>query len=294
VPTRRSVLLGGAGVVAAGLVAAGVGVEQGVLPGRPFIQEHLGLNGEDGVIPDIQPGPELQDSFTSAARGGVEVGWSLILPPGGDQVPLPLVVALHWLGVDHRSLTGYELGLDRYLAQHVQDGGAPFAIAAPDGGTGYWHPHDGDDAGAMVTDELLPMLEQRGYDTTRIGLLGWSMGGYGALRLAGLRGKDATWAVVASSPALWSHPDDASTSGFADAAEYEEYSVFHDQDQLTGIPVRVDIGTGDVFYRDVQDYVAGFPDDADVTSTFEPGGHTPGYWRRMLPAQLDFLGEHLR
>jgi hypothetical protein len=39
--------------------------------------------------------------------------------------------------------------------------------------------------------------------------------------------------------------------------------------------------------------VAGFPDDADVTSTFEPGGHTPGYWRRMLPAQLDFLGRRV-
>ena len=39
--------------------------------------------------------------------------------------------------------------------------------------------------------------------------------------------------------------------------------------------MRVDIGTGDPFYRDVQDYVAGFPDDAGVVSTFEPGGHTP-------------------
>jgi S-formylglutathione hydrolase FrmB len=145
----------------------------------------------------------------------------------------------------------------------------------------------------MVTDELLPMLQQRGFDTTRIGLLGWSMGGYGVLRLAGLRGRDATAAVVATSPALWSDPDDASTTGFADAEEYEKYSVFHDQDQLAGIPVRIDIGTGDPFYRDVQDYVAGFPDDADVTSTFEPGGHTPGYWRRMLPAQLDFLGRRV-
>jgi len=297
VPTRRTVLLGGAGVVAAGLVGAGVGIEQGVLPGRPFFQEHLGLNGEDGVVPDIEPGPELEDTFTSAARGGVEVGWSLILPPGSDAsgaTALPLVVALHWLGADHRLLTGAELGLDRYLAQHVQGGGAPFAIAAPDGGTGYWHPHDGDDAGAMVTDELLPMLRQRGYDTARIGLLGWSMGGYGALRLAGLRGPEATAAVVASSPALWSDADDASPSGFSDADEYEEYSVFHDQAQLDGIPVRVDVGTGDPFYRDVQDYVHGFPGDADVTSSFEPGGHTPGYWRRMLPAQLDFLGKRLQ
>ena len=102
------------------------------------------------------------------------------------------------------------------------------------------------------------------------------MGGYGALRLGGLLGPERVSAVVACSPALWADPDDASTSGFADAAEYEHHSVFDRQDDLAGIPVRVDIGTGDPFYRDVQDYVAGFPDDAVVTSTFEPGGHTSG------------------
>ena len=43
-------------------------------------------------------------------------------------------------------------------------------------------------------------------------------------------------------------------------------------------------------YRDVQDYVGGFEDGADVTSTFQPGAHNPAYWRRMLPAELAFLG----
>ena len=52
------------------------------------------------------------------------------------------MVALHGLGADHATLTGPEFGLDRYLAQHVEDGGRPFAIAAPDGGRGYWHPHE--------------------------------------------------------------------------------------------------------------------------------------------------------
>ncbi|MDX6371550.1 MAG: hypothetical protein QOD98_538 [Nocardioidaceae bacterium] len=291
-PTRRAVLLGGAGAAAAGLVGVGAGIEQGVLPGRPFLQAHLGLNGKDGVIPDVEPGAVLEDSFTSAARGGVDVAWSLIQPPGSDQTALPVVVALHWLGADHATLTGPRLGLDRFLAQHVQDGGRPFAIAAPDGGRGYWHPHEGDDAGAMVTDELLPILGQAGYDTSTNAFLGWSMGGYGALRLAGIRGS-LTTAVVASSPALWSDAGDASSAGFVDAAEYDEYSVFHDQADLGEIPTRVDVGTGDPFYRDVQDYVAGFADQAPVTRTFEPGGHTPGYWRRMLPAQLAFLGKNL-
>ena len=54
-----------------------------------------------------------------------------------------MVVALHWLGADAATLTGPELGLDRFLAQHVRGRWPPFAIAASDGGRGYWHPHDG-------------------------------------------------------------------------------------------------------------------------------------------------------
>jgi len=290
VPTRRTILLGGAGAAAA-LVGIGVGVEKDVLPGRTFAYTHLGLNGEDGVIPDVEPGPVLEDSFTSAARGGIDVGWSLILPPGTDaSTRLPVVVALHWLGADHATLTGPSLGLDRFLAQYVEDDGVPFAIAAPDGGRGYWHPHDGDDGGAMVTEELLPQLDGRGYDTRRVAYLGWSMGGYGALRLAGLRGPDATAGVVAASPALWRDADEASRDGFDDADEYRTYSIVDDQQQLAGIPVRIDIGKGDPFWFEVEDYARGLYDESDQVHTDEPGGHTPGYWRRILPAQLQFLG----
>ena len=53
-------------------------------------------------------------------------------------------------------------------------------------------------------------------------------------------------------------------------------------------------GTGDPFYRDVQDYAGHLPAGPHFVSTFEPGGHTPGYWRRMLPAQLAFLGDNVQ
>ena len=293
-PTRRTFLLGGAGVAAAGMVGAAVGIEQGVLPGRPWLRENLGLNGPDGVVPDVRPGTVEEGVFVSEARGGVDTGWLIVLPPDTEPEGLPVVIALHGLGATHTTLVGPGLRIDRYLAAHVEGGGAPFAIAAADGGSSYWHPRpSGEDAGRMVTDELLPLVEDRGLDTARLGLIGWSMGGYGALRLAGLLGPDRVAAVVAVSPALWSDPEHASGSGFEDAAEYEEFSVFDRQSDLAGIPVRVDIGTGDPFYPDVEEYVAGFPGDADLTSSFEPGGHTNGYWRRMLPAELAFLGERV-
>lgn len=45
------------------------------------------------------------------------------------------------------------------------------------------------------------------------------------------------------------------------------------------------------FYRTAQAYVDGF--DREVTSSWEAGGHDVGYWRRMLPAELAFLGAEL-
>ncbi|MBZ5740346.1 alpha/beta hydrolase [Nocardioides mangrovi] len=287
-PSRRALLLGGAGVVVAGAVGAATGVEQGWLPGRPWAQAHLGLNGDDGVIPaDVEPVLGLTRSFRSEAMAGARVPYTLLQP--FSRRPLPVVVALHGLGQHHDTVVG-ELGLGAYLAQAIQDGVRPFAIAVPEGGTSYWHPHGEGDTGDMVTDDLLPELARRGLDVSRVGLMGWSMGGYGALRLGGVLGPDRVAAVVAASPAIWTDPADASSSGFASAEEYEHYTVVGHQDDLDGIAVRVDVGTGDPFYRDVQDYVEAFPAGADVTSTFEPGAHDAGYWRRMLPAELDFLG----
>ena len=287
---RRALLAGGA--VAAGFGAAsGIGIYEGALPGRPRLQALFGLNGEAGVIPDIEPGPVLTGSFVSEHRLGDETGWALMRPPDTHGQRLPLVVSLHALGWDHADVLGPYIGLPQFLAQAVDGGVPPFAIASVDGGRSYWHHRpSGEDAQAMVVDELLPLLGRHGVTTDRIGLLGWSMGGYGALRLATDLGPERVTAVVAASPAVWRDPADARPDGFEDEEEYAQYSVMDEQDRLAGIPVRVDVGTGDPLYREVEAYVDGFPDDADLTSTFEPGGHTSAYWRRMLPAELEFLG----
>jgi enterochelin esterase-like enzyme len=295
-PSRRAVLLGGAGALTAGAVGAGAGVHAGVLPGRPGLQALLGLNGEAGKVPDVEPADVEQGSFVSERRGGVETGFTVVTPLGASGA-LPVVVALHGRGSDHRSLVGPRFRIERFLEDHVERGGAPFAIGTVDGGQSYWHERpSGEDAGAMVVEEFLPMLAERGLRATaadRIGLLGWSMGGYGALRLGGLLGPERVAAVCAVSPAMWSDPDDASISGFADADEYERFTVQGRQEELAGIPVRIDCGTGDQFYRAVEDYADDFPAEAEVTDTFEPGAHDPDYWRRMLPAELDFVGRQL-
>jgi predicted esterase len=291
VATSRRVLLAAAGgVVAAGAVAA-AGVEEGVLPGRTRLRQALGLDGPAGHIPeDVTPGHVVSGAFTSEARLGTRVGWSIVYP-GSAPERLPVMVSLHGLGGDHTTAI-WKLGMDRFLPAAVAAGVPRFAVATIDGGNTYYHPRpSGEDAGAMVVDEYLPLLERQGLDVSRLAFHGWSMGGYGALRLTGLLGASRVSAVSVLSAALWVDPADASTFGFADAAEYEQYSVMGHQADLDGVPVRLDCGTDDPFYAADRTYVAGF--DHPIAHTFRPGAHNEAYWTRMLPAQLRFVGAGL-
>ena len=145
----------------------------------------------------------------------------------------------------------------------------------------------------MVLDELLPLLAGRGVRTDRIGLMGLSMGGYGALRLGGILGARRCAVVVAESPALWTPGTTASSFGFRDAEEYARFTVFGHQRDLAGIPVRLDCGTDDPFHGATTAYAAGFPSSQHPVVGFQPGAHELGYWRRMAPAQLAFVGRHL-
>jgi dienelactone hydrolase len=287
--TRRDLLLS-AGAAAVAVGTAGVLVEEEVLPGKYRLRRALGMTGASGRIPDVTPGRVISGTFVSRHRLGASVGWSIIYP-GPRPERLPVMLSLHGIGGDHTTAIT-DLGLDRFLPAAADAGVPPFAIATVDGGTTYYHPRpQGEDAGAMVLDELLPLLTERGLDTRRLAFQGWSMGGYGSLRLAPIVGLPRVRAVAALSPALWTNPDDASASGFADAAEYERYSVMGHQRELDGIPVRVDCGREDPFYDADRAYVDGF--DRPVTATFEDGAHDDAYWTRMVPAQLAFAGRRL-
>jgi S-formylglutathione hydrolase FrmB len=287
--TRRDLLLS-AGAAAVAVGTAGVLVEEEVLPGKYRLRRALGMTGASGRIPDVTPGRVISGTFVSRHRLGASVGWSIIYP-GPRPERLPVMLSLHGIGGDHTTAIT-DLGLDRFLPAAADAGVPPFAIATVDGGTTYYHPRpQGEDAGAMVLDELLPLLTERGLDTRRLAFQGWSMGGYGSLRLAPIVGLPRVRAVAALSPALWTNPDDASASGFADAAEYERYSVMGHQRELDGIPVRVDCGREDPFYEADRAYVDGF--DRPVTATFEDGAHDDAYWTRMVPAQLAFVGRRL-
>ena len=272
---------------------AGFAVSEDLLPGRSFIYGHLGLGGPDGVIPNVEPGRTTSGSFASPARGGRRTGWTIALPPAvrPGARSLPVAVVLHGRGNSHASaFSPNYLGLDRFLAAAVGQGATPFAMASVDGGESYWHARaNGDDAGAMVVDEFLPLLSDHGLDVSRVALFGWSMGGYGALRLAGRLGRDRVVAATAMSPALWHDFAESAPGAFDNEADFDRVTVFGRQRDLDGIGVRIDCGEEDPFYAATQDYVEGF--QVPPVAGFQPGSHDVGYWRRMAPAQLRFIAE---
>lgn len=289
--SRRSLLTAGGALFGLGTAAA-AGVETEVLPGRSWFYQHLGINGAAGHIPDVASGKVVSGSFASAARG-TEVGWSIGYPPGHAGARLPVAVALHGRGGSHENAfePDHE-GLNYFLADAVDKGMAPYAIASVDGGETYWHDRaSGDRAGTMVVDEFIPLLRRKGLDTTRIAFIGWSMGGFGALHFGMQLGRDRVAAVCALSPAIWHEYADSAPGAFDDEADFDANTPFGRQDELAGIPLRIDCGESDPFYSAVKDYRAGF--DPEPAGGFSLGGHDTAYWRRVLPAHIRLLGQSL-
>ncbi len=276
--TRRTILRLGAGL--AGACAL-----------DPIWQ--LGLATATGAPPPDRPSPSsaattptyLTGSFVSAARGGVETEWAIALPPGHTG-PLRPVIALHGRDMTASGVMG--MGVEAGLAELATAGYPPFAVVAVDGGNGWWHRRvSGEDSGAMVLNELLPMLATKGLDTSRVSFIGWSMGGYGALLLGGALGAARTAAICAVAPALFTDYGQAiEERAFDGPADWFAYSVYGIP-ALSEIPLRIDCGASDRYYGAVKQFVASLRRPPSGVSFV--GGHDVAAWREKLPRELAWL-----
>jgi hypothetical protein len=294
--SRRTFLLGAVGTVVLAGAGSFVAIEDDVLPGRIRLAELVGTCDVDAQPPSGSVGVVKTGTFTSAARQR-DVGWSVALPPGHTSGrDLPVVLVLHGRGGDHT--TGFEqLGLHRFVAAHVQAGGAPFALAAADGGDGYWHPRaNGDDPLLMLTTEFVPMLATLGLRTASVGALGWSMGGYGALLLARQAHRDSSHGVAinaaaAGSPALFRSFGHSANGAFDNAADFAAYGTLADHPDVGTTPLYVACGNDDAFTNETKRYRTNVsPRPAGRVGR---GCHTDGYWRSLAADQIRFLAAHL-
>lgn len=279
-PSRRVFLLGGAGLVA----AAGAGVLTDVLPGGRQARELLGLTGPDGEIPDVPAGPVTVERVRSPARGrDVHL---VVMRPAGAPVNLPVCLALHGRGADAQSFLG--MGVPRFLTAAVRAGVPPFAVVAVDGGDSYYVAREpADDPLRMLVAELPAWLAERGLSPPA-GAFGISMGAFGVLRLA--REQDFT-AVAVIGPALFRDWAEAKgRNAFRNERQWAANEPLRHTTEIAGVPLGVWCGTDDPFVDAARQLV----DRArPETVAIGPGTHEDGYFRRVLPDVIQFIGDRI-
>jgi enterochelin esterase-like enzyme len=294
--TRRRLLVAGGGgalIAAFGVVEL---VNAGALPGKGLLDR---LDGACSVPapPETyaESGPTVTGSFFSRARNR-SVGYTLAYPPNhrpGSK--LPLVLYLYGDGGNNTSTLG-GISPARALAGHVHSAALrPMAIGVVNGGSLYWNAHPGDDPMRMLTDEFIPLCKHHGLGGSprSIGVLGISMGGYGALLLAEQH-PSLIGAAAAISPAIWTTYAQAravNLDAFTGAAAFAQNDVITHASQLAQLPVRIASGTDDPFHPGVIALAKHLPASAHVV--LSAGCHDDAYFAQQQLPSLQFLGQHL-
>jgi enterochelin esterase-like enzyme len=282
-------------VVAAGVTGAEL-VSRGNLLGKSVLDQLDGACLVPGPPLVYSPlGPSFSGAFYSDARNRT-VGYTIAYPPGRRPAgELPLVIMLHGYGGNHTDALASMTPAQAVALEIDGRPLAPMAMVTVDGGGGYWNPHPGDNPMAMVIDELIPRCQLLGLGRPpqRIGTMGISMGGYGALLLAE-KYPQLICAVAAISPAIWTsyaQARSANAGAYASAAAFAANDAVTHAAALARLPVRVASGYNDPFYPGVQALARALPAGAVVD--FGKGCHTGPFFVEQEPPSLAFLADHL-
>ncbi|MFD1047924.1 alpha/beta hydrolase [Kibdelosporangium lantanae] len=222
--------------------------------------------------------PVTSRKFLSKARGQ-EVTAITMAPEGHDPNTLPKCVALHGRGGDANWMVN--LGVPKFLTDAVRSGVPPFAVISVDGGRdSYWTAKGSDDPQRMLAEELGPVQAA----------FGISMGAFGSLVFARRRGD--LKAVAVASPALFKTWGDASSRHvFASQAVWEDNEPLRHTREIANTPLGVWCGSKDPFINVAQTLIA---QAKPARAAISPGAHDEGYWKRVLPEMIAFVGERLK
>jgi S-formylglutathione hydrolase FrmB len=293
--SRRNLVIGSSVLGAvAGVGAWGLLADARLVPGRSVMDDAFGRCDIDATQPKTEPGVVVKASFFSAHRSRA-VGYLLGYPPGAaGGAKLPVCLVLHGSGTDYRDpFDG--IGYHRFLAAAVAAGVPPFVLASVDGGETFWHPRaNGDNPMAMMLEDFPVVLRQHGLPVDRFAVLGYSMGGFGALVAASTAPKRFV-AAVASAPALWRSYDDARSvndKAFDSAEDWRTWGDLRTRTgALKGLAVRIDCGESDSFAPALSALREQLPDPGVVH--LAKGCHDAAFWESVAPEQLKLIGTAL-
>lgn len=283
--SRRGLLFGvGAVVLTAGAAA---------YKERRYVREVI----QDGCIVPPFPPPHARNASVDESDGfhsrvlGKRVGVTIVRAvsehDGGES--RIVVFALPGRGATaHDQVFG--LHLPDYLGAAAARFGRSMTLVAVDGGESYWHPRrSGENRMRMLLEEVvLPMRSK--YE--RIGIMGWSMGAYGAM-LAAQSHPRLFSAVCADSVALWRDAREqqaAVPDAFDDTADFERHDILRGVSTLRKTRVRIACGTSDPFYPADRALVSALRADGQSPEVhFAAGCHDGAFWQRSAPDDFAFL-----
>jgi enterochelin esterase-like enzyme len=289
--TRRGFLIG-AGVTAGVLLGGGLLLDRAG-PLRGWTDQVRRQLADAGLFHFLS-GATVEEYTLDSRYVDEPAPYAIAWPPGsspGD--PLPVCFALPGRG------GGPPMGFADTAAGVIEGGEAPpYAVVGVHGGESYWHKReDGEDRLSMLLDEVVPLCAEEhrlGARGDERALIGWSMGGYGALLAAETRPREFA-AVCAVAPAVWTSYQDMMAGprdAFDDAADFAAHDVIAHADRLRHMRVRIDCGTSDPFYGYVTHLTAALGADG-WSGGFGEGGHDPRYWNKVAPAEARFIGRAL-
>jgi S-formylglutathione hydrolase FrmB len=235
--------------------------------------------------------------LTSAATGRKH-NWTLTYPAGhGTGEHLPVAIVLH--GSEQNAYTMLGLGYPGRLDALIAAGEAPaFALASIDGYNGYYERKGSRDYGKLVATEFLGLLAARGLDTSRLALTGWSMGGWGALRLAQHQLHGRVKVVTATSTPCYSSwkSQPAYVRSDQTKAQFTANNFYHQPELLTNLPIYLLCGTKDGFYKGNKAFAKVLGKARGVRkpkTSFTSGSHSTKYWKSVVERQLRYIGTYL-
>jgi S-formylglutathione hydrolase FrmB len=253
-------------------------------------------------------GGVLAERFVSPGLGR-EWPYNVYLPQGYETGTkrYPVVYMLHGASQDEAAWVR-DGSIDALADKLIARGDIPPCIIIMPAGWMTWYTDAPERIETAFVTDLIPEIERR-YRTRPLRgdrvIAGFSMGGYGAMRMA-LRHPELFSAAALMSPAIYvpQPPADSSarlvpafqTSGVFDPKRWSDqnWPALLDGFARAGLTVRVHVSSGaqDHFHADLAAeafYTAwhqrGWPGELHVT----PGQHDFPFWRRAAPGALRYL-----